>query len=1156
MSVTIVYSGGGGDTDLGYTPSPTGGTVTSSTGADSTLPLADATNAGLASPQMFNAISGSTPTNPRLGLANTYFDVVDPLNGILGFVIDGVQVGSVQMVNGNPKWTFTGIVDPEVYAGTPITTIERNAYTAAKGYLVFNEDTNVYQFYNGTTWIDWGSGGGLTAQASNTLLGNNTAGSALPTALTATQVKTLLEITPNDLELAALTLTNADVVAGDTLQVAVGKLQAQIDNASVITPSSQAEVTAGTAAANEYVQPDTLKVELDKKISSTLADGKVLVGNATNVATEVNLSGDVTITNAGVATVVAATSTVAGKVELSTPTEVETGTSTTTAITPEGGEATYVKKSIVNAKGDLIVGTADNTVTRLAVGADGLPLVSDSTTPTGLAFKVLNVVRKISAAEVDIIPGVYELSSTGGAFDITLADKIGSWTFLNSDRSLNTNAVTLKSTGTQTYTNNVGTQVDADYILNVGNKEINITHTELGDTYRVSTADSVSVPPLFTPNGAWNATTNTPDLTVATNRVSGSQHFVYYISNTGTQNLGLGNVLFEAGGRIEWYNATTYAYIAPTANTTVEDSLTSTSPTTALSAKQGKILNDNKVDKATYTAKGSIIVADGAGNPVDFPIATGDVEFVPNPTTATGVEWKLKDRTTVKIKALGATPEVGFLNLYPNGQDVTLLPLPTHVAGRSYSVAALNAAGTTYETVTSLSSNGTAWVQEQTVQTGNVRFGIADPIAEPNDIMNDTYIQTNDGTETGAVISVWKYEGTAWINTTIALPSNVRFGSAVPIFVTGDAENDTYIRTSDGTATGSIVSVYKYSGTAWIEVTIPTTVRFGSAAPTVIATDRMNDTYLRTSDGTSTGTLVSIWKYTGTAWVTTSGVTTQGTQRVITGTTNSIGFDQFRATYVVSGLAAGSRIATLTINGVANTANIINREQGLIWLEPNGANITVTYTSEVYQRQVTSSVNINGIAGATGIIIPSLNSQPTELYLTVPSGQVLSTLPNPANGTIQRFTPNGTVVLVPNNGGNIVLAPTFVSASAVKHLTAISGATGTVNVNTNIPITSVSTSNVITMTGGVINLPANGIYDLRGTADYDGSQGAGFANFQFWNGSALIGEFGQNCQGNSSGDWEATATVTVGATPATITLRNINFSRNYSSGRIKVFEIR
>lgn len=61
MADGSVTTGGGGDTDLGYTPSPTNGIVTSSTGTDATIPLADATNAGLLTPSEKTKISNSVP---------------------------------------------------------------------------------------------------------------------------------------------------------------------------------------------------------------------------------------------------------------------------------------------------------------------------------------------------------------------------------------------------------------------------------------------------------------------------------------------------------------------------------------------------------------------------------------------------------------------------------------------------------------------------------------------------------------------------------------------------------------------------------------------------------------------------------------------------------------------------------------------------------------------------------------------------------------------------------------------------------------------------------------------------------------------------------------------------------------------------------------
>lgn len=55
--------GGGGSTDLSYTPSPTNGIISSSSGADATLPLADNVNAGLQKANFYEAVN-FTPTIP------------------------------------------------------------------------------------------------------------------------------------------------------------------------------------------------------------------------------------------------------------------------------------------------------------------------------------------------------------------------------------------------------------------------------------------------------------------------------------------------------------------------------------------------------------------------------------------------------------------------------------------------------------------------------------------------------------------------------------------------------------------------------------------------------------------------------------------------------------------------------------------------------------------------------------------------------------------------------------------------------------------------------------------------------------------------------------------------------------------------------------
>lgn len=54
----VINASGGGTTNLGYTASPTEGTVTSDTGTDATLPLVDSTNAGLMSPTQNDKLAG------------------------------------------------------------------------------------------------------------------------------------------------------------------------------------------------------------------------------------------------------------------------------------------------------------------------------------------------------------------------------------------------------------------------------------------------------------------------------------------------------------------------------------------------------------------------------------------------------------------------------------------------------------------------------------------------------------------------------------------------------------------------------------------------------------------------------------------------------------------------------------------------------------------------------------------------------------------------------------------------------------------------------------------------------------------------------------------------------------------------------------------
>ncbi|GIW89617.1 MAG: hypothetical protein KatS3mg109_0049 [Pirellulaceae bacterium] len=138
--------------------------------------------------------------------------------------------------------------------------------------------------------------------------------------------------------------------------------------------------------------------ELDvEKLSVSLTNGRIFVGNVSNVASPVQMTGDVTITNTGATNVVYASTSVAGKVRLATSAEVAAGTSSALAVTPAGLAANYTLTSdlasTASGKGASLIGIADaggnftGTTVEAALAelaASSAPVGNASTTVKGL----------------------------------------------------------------------------------------------------------------------------------------------------------------------------------------------------------------------------------------------------------------------------------------------------------------------------------------------------------------------------------------------------------------------------------------------------------------------------------------------------------------------------------------------------------------------------------------------------------------------------------------------------------------------------------------------------------------------------------------------------------------------------------------------------
>jgi hypothetical protein len=163
------------------------------------------------------------------------------------------------------------------------------------------------------------------------------------------QVKTALSLTKSDVGLGSVT---NDEQVPKSLYDANTILKADSDNTpaalTVAASSIIGRLAAGGIAALSISDVLTLLGRTDEDVQD-LVGGMVASNSETGIAVTYDDSG--------------------GKLDFSVD------------------DTTKIAKSLVDAKGDLLVGTADNTVARKAVGSNGSALVADSSQSDGLAFE-------------------------------------------------------------------------------------------------------------------------------------------------------------------------------------------------------------------------------------------------------------------------------------------------------------------------------------------------------------------------------------------------------------------------------------------------------------------------------------------------------------------------------------------------------------------------------------------------------------------------------------------------------------------------------------------------------------------------------------------------------------------------------------------------
>ena len=158
------------------------------------------------------------------------------------------------------RTTDKGILIPRM------TTIERDAITApATGLMIYNNETNQYNFYNGSAWVFWGSAAYLSATSSETLS----------------------------------TISTAAVVISDMTKTALeAGTYSVLFNGQVSIPAADYTTgfsTADAAADLDLIYTDIMAIPVTGNHILTFGSGETLLPGVYNVAGAASIAGTLTL---------------------------------------------------------------------------------------------------------------------------------------------------------------------------------------------------------------------------------------------------------------------------------------------------------------------------------------------------------------------------------------------------------------------------------------------------------------------------------------------------------------------------------------------------------------------------------------------------------------------------------------------------------------------------------------------------------------------------------------------------------------------------------------------------------------------------------------------------------------------------------------------
>lgn len=168
-----------------------------------------------------------------------------------------------------------------------------------------------------------------------------------------------------------------------------------------------------------------------------------------------------------------------------------------------GSPSDYVAKSLVDAKGDLIAGSADNTVVRLPVGSNGQVLSADSAESSGLkwisaASNNLSITTKTTTYTATASDDVILVDTSGGPWTLSMYASSGNSGKITRIKKISSdfNALTIDGNGSETIddalTRKIVTQ-NEEVVLLCDGSNLRVLQRYI-DTELKS----------FTPTGSWN----------------------------------------------------------------------------------------------------------------------------------------------------------------------------------------------------------------------------------------------------------------------------------------------------------------------------------------------------------------------------------------------------------------------------------------------------------------------------------------------------------------------------------------------------------------------------------------------------------------------------------------------------------------------------